>query len=238
MASINDTLIADVKKIITDEKWEVVDGQTVPTVDDIKLGNHGKRISATILYADLAESTSLVNNHTDTLAAEVYKSYLICAVKIIRNNGGIIISFDGDRVMGIFYGGYKNSSAAKAALQINYAVTKIINPRLKSEYPNKNVQIKAACGVDTSKVLVVRGGIRGTADRNNNDLIWIGRAANYAAKLCGLREDGYSSWITKDVYDKLSDEAKTSSDGRAMWEARTWTKYNLTVYRSNWTWPP
>jgi len=38
------------------------------------------------------------------VAAEIYKTYLHCAAKIIRSEGGSITSYDGDRIMGIFIG--------------------------------------------------------------------------------------------------------------------------------------
>jgi hypothetical protein len=68
--------------------------------------------------------------------------------------------------------------------------------------------------------------------------VWVGRAANYAAKLCELRDDAYPSWITADVYDHMRDEAKYGTDGKPMWEARKWTAKNMTVYRSSWIWEP
>jgi hypothetical protein len=65
--------------------------------------------------------------------------------------------------------------------------------------------------------------------------VWVGRAANYAAKLSAINEDGYSSFITGRVYDNMKDEAKySSSDRRSMWEQRKWN--GITIYRSNWTW--
>ena len=231
--SLTDSLTSEVKKIFADQ-WEITNGQKVPDTDDVKLGNHGVKISATVLYADLAESTTLVDSHSPEFAGEVYKSYLHCAVKIIRQNGGSVVSFDGDRVMGIFYGSSKNTSAAKTSLQINGAVLDIINPALTTQYPKKTYKVVAACGVDTGEILVARTGIR-----NNNDLVWIGKPANYAAKLCGLRHEGYSSWITSAVYEGMAESSKFSGDQKkAMWESRPWQKYGITVYRSSWKWKP
>lgn len=51
-------------------------------------------------------------HHKPHFAAEIYKSYLHCASKIIRCENGVITAFDGDRVMGIFIGDLKNTSAA------------------------------------------------------------------------------------------------------------------------------
>ena len=73
--------------------------------------------------------------------------------------------------------------------------------------------------------------------RNNNDLIWVGRAPNIAAKLSGIRELGFSSYITADVFTRLNDSAKFFN-GAAMWESRSWEKGTLygtnAIYRSSW----
>jgi hypothetical protein len=47
-----------------------------------------------------------------------------------------------------------------------------------------------------------------TGIRGSNDLVWVGRAANHAAKLSSLREDNFATWITADVYDKMNDSSK------------------------------
>lgn len=215
-------------------KWEKRDGQQVPEAEDIKLGNDAVILDGTVLYADLAESTSLVMKQSAELAAEAYKTYLVCASRLIRDNGGVITAFDGDRVMGVYIGSNKNTAAAKTALQINYAVLKIINPKLKEVYPQSDFVLRQAVGIDTSKLFVARTGIRGA-----NDLVWVGRAANLAAKLCSLREGDYTSFITKDVFDVLNESSKLGGNPkRSMWEERLWTAQNMTVYRSNWHWQP
>ena len=211
--------------------WQERDGQKVPEAEDVKLGNDAVKLQATVLYADLAESTNLVDGYKAWFAAEVYKSYLHCASKIIRDEGGVITAFDGDRVMAVFIGDLKNTSAARSALKINHAVENIINPAIKAKFSTPYVA-KHSVGVDTSTLFVARTGIRGS-----NDLVWVGRAANYAAKLCSLREANYASYITADVYNSLADVAKVSSN-RSMWEHRTWPEKKISVYRSSWTWKP
>jgi class 3 adenylate cyclase len=173
----------------------------------------------------------MVTGNSRQFAAEVYKAYLNCAARIIRAEGGVITAYDGDRIMAVFIGDTKNTPAARAALKINHAVRKIINPKLWEQYPGRkgSFEVSQVVGVDTGELLVARTGIRGS-----NDLVWVGRPANYAAKLCDIR-DGYSSWITGDVYNNMHDSMK-SYNGRDVWERRTWTTYNIPVYRSNWTW--
>ena len=112
--------------------------------------------------------------------------------RIIRSDGGEITAFDGDRVMAVYLGDSKNSNAAKSALKINWAVKNVINPAIKKQYPDTSFEVAQAIGIDTSELFVARTGIRGS-----NDLVWVGRAANYAAKLCSLRDEGYSTFITR-----------------------------------------
>ena len=162
-------LEAQVKKIFKD-KWTTRDGQKVPEAEDLKLANDAVRLDATVLYADLSGSTQLVDDFTDWFAAEVYKSYLHCSAKIIRSAGGSITSYDGDRIMGVFIGDAKNSSAARAGLKINYMVKHIINPTIKAKYPKTPYEARQTVGIDTSKVFVARTGIRGS-----NDLVWVGQ---------------------------------------------------------------
>ncbi len=228
---LKDDLLKEVKDIFAIQ-WQIRDGKKVPETEDLKLGNDAVKITAAVLYADLAESTFLVDNHKPHFAAEIYKAYLHCASKIIRSENGIITAFDGDRVMGVFIGDTKNTSAARCALKINHAVFKILNPAVKLQYPENPYEIKQSVGVDTCELWVSRTGVRGS-----NDLVWVGRAANYAAKLCSLRESNYTSYITANVYNSLHDSVKYT-DKKPMWENRTWKAKNLTVYRSNWIWTP
>lgn len=122
-------LESEISKIFS-KTWTFRDGQKVPEPSDIQLENHGVRIDATVLYADLADSTDLVDTYPDYFAAEVYKAYLTCALRVINKNGGEITAFDGDRVMAVFIGDRKNTRAATTALQINWAVQNILNPKL------------------------------------------------------------------------------------------------------------
>ncbi|GAA6163992.1 adenylate/guanylate cyclase domain-containing protein [Pelagimonas sp. KU-00592-HH] len=224
-------LEADVKKIYT-ELWARRDGRKVPEDVDLKSGNDAVDIEVTILYADLDESTKLVDNYKDWFAAENYKTFLQCATKIIRSEGGHIRSFDGDRVMGVFFGGTKNTDAVRCGLKINWAVKNIVQPQLKVQYPNTKYVMRHVVGIDTSKVMVAKAGIR-----NNNDLVWIGKSANHAAKLSALSSDT-PTWITNTVYDTMLDKAKFSNDGTNMWKEKTWTqRNNRRVYCSTYWWP-
>jgi len=214
--------------------WKRRKGQKVPEAEDVQLGNDAVEIEGTVLYADLKDSTGLVLGYKDWFAAEVYKCYLRVACEIIRNNGGTISAFDGDRVMAVFIGDSKNSNAAICALQINYIVRNIINKKVKEHYKDTSYELEQAVGIDTSSLFIARTGVRGA-----NDLVWVGRAANYAAKLCNLREGNYHTYITEEVFNRLDEKSKFGGDPkRLMWEKIMWNERGIVAYRSSWWWQP
>jgi len=213
------------------DQWARREGQKVPETDDLKLSNDAVEIDGTVLYADLAESTALVKGSKDWFAAEVYKNYLYCAARIIRLRGGTITAYDGDRVMGVFIGDSKNTNAAKCALNINWTVINILRPAMKKQYPNNAFQLKQRVGIDTSSLFVARTGIRGS-----NDLIWVGNAANNAAKMAAL-STGYPSYISATVYGMLNDSSKYGGDPkRDMWTDLGSNALGYKIYGSTFWW--
>lgn len=188
------------------------------------------KLEATVLYADLDGSTNLVDQYIPEFAAEIYKTYLHCTAKIIKSEGGVITAYDGDRIMAVFIGDAKNTNAARCGLKINYAVSYIINPLILECYPMISFVLKQVVGIDTSELMATRTGIRGA-----NDLVWVGRAANYAAKLCSLPSE-FSTRITKTVYDSLHNTLR-SHEGAQFWEPVTWTAMkDMDIYRSTGWW--
>lgn len=227
--SLHDDLTASVRKMFADQ-WTKRAGRVVPEPSDIALGNVGVTLQGTVLYADLSGSTALVDTKSPAFAAEIYKSYLHCAAKIINSEGGQITAYDGDRVMAVYIGDSKNTNAARTALKINWAVKNIINPLLAAQYPNANYALQQTVGIDTSELLVARTGVRGA-----NDLVWVGSAANHAAKLTSLSPD-FPTRITAAVYNQLHSSLKVTNS-QAMWTEATWTTMgNQSIYRSTWWW--
>jgi class 3 adenylate cyclase len=227
---LGDELRKEVKDIFK-SPWKTRDGDKIPETDDIALGNEAVKLDGTVLYADLADSTDMVNQYKAEFCAEVYKTYLISVCRIIRSNGGSITAFDGDRVMAVFMGDIKSTTAAKTALQINWAVNNIINDEIKKQYPTTTFKVKQSVGIDTSSLFIARTGIRGS-----NDLVWVGRSANYAAKLSAY-DNSYPSWITESVFNLLLDSSKYGGDPKKlMWEKVFWAERSIYIYRSSWSW--
>lgn len=235
MSSFSDEIETKTQQII-DASWSMRDGVVVPTTDTVALSNGAVRLEATYLFADLGDSSSAAQKLKKTVTAKIIRSYLDSASRIIRHFDGEIRSFDGDRVMGIFVGKSKNTSAVKAGLGINWAVKNVLRPRLNAKWERLPLfyKIHHGVGVATGKALIVRGGVR-----DNNDLVSIGETANVAARLSDLRgrPDVY---ITADVYNNMNDSVQ-STDGRSMWEAYPDQVIGGTTYKvkgSTWTWRP
>src|SRR5437879_12039181 len=94
-----ETLASDVDNILAQE-WSIRDGEVVPETEAVALAGGAVRLSATMLYADLADSTELAMNCDRRVAAKVFKSFLTCCSRVILERGGAIRSFDGDHVLG------------------------------------------------------------------------------------------------------------------------------------------
>lgn len=228
---IKDDLTSDIQTIFR-SPWETTEKTVIPAPADLGLGNHaGHFDEMTVLYADLNGSTLMVDSQDWRISAEVYKAYLHCAAKVIKAEGGSITAYDGDRIMAVFVGSSKNTSAVRCALMINTMVNDVINPALHAQYPNLALTVAHSIGIDTSEIHVARIGVK-----NDNDLVWVGRAANHAAKLTTLPE--YPIWISADVYTGMHDSVKVSaSSGADVWEGRSWTAMNdRLIYRSKAYW--
>lgn len=204
--------------------WTVDNATKVPAPEDLLLNqNHAKKLAdAVVLYADLDGSTNMVDTHGWQFSAEMYKAYLRAASQIINGKGGTITSYDGDRVMAVFFGGNRpNNDAVEAALHINYAVNEVIRPAYKAFYGSKSsFDLKHVVGVDSSDLHAVRIGVR-----TDNDITWVGSAANYAAKMTAKSEKPI--WISKAVYERLENTNKFPF-GYDVWTVEWWN--NRLIY--------
>jgi class 3 adenylate cyclase len=115
-------------------------------------------------------------------------------------------------------------------MRINWCRWHIIRPEIKVRYTDTPFLLNHVCGIDTSQLFVAK-----TGTRNANDLVWVGRAANYAAKLAAL-DHAKATWITDAVYKKLTDETKFSK-GVNMWVPHTWNTMNkIQIHASTYEW--
>lgn len=214
-------------------KFQSRDGQVVPSSTDVTIKDGAVKLDAAFLYSDLAGSALLSKACPWTTTAKIIRAFLDCSTRLILKNGGIVRSFDGDRVMGVFLGDRKNSNSTICGREIHWAVRKIIHPRAEKQFAsirNNGVEIRNCSGIDVGEVHAVRSGVRA-----NNDLIWIGQAASFSAKLSDVRDTGFHTYISSRVYSQLASDAKITSENNNMWTKSSleFAGKNETVYKSN-----
>lgn len=214
--SIATDLEAEVRNFAWSSWGNIPNARVLPTPEDLTYGNTAERLEVCVLYADIHGSTKMVDELSDTLAAEYYKAFLHCAGSLVRRNEGHIQAYDGDRVMAIYLGDGKCDQAVSTALELTYAVRSIINPAFYSVYNRFHRPLQHTVGTDVGTVLAAKTGVR-----NANDIVWVGGAANYAAKLnsfAGL-DITYPIRVTEAVFNCLS-ERQLYADGTMMWEGK------------------
>lgn len=117
--------------------------------------------------------------------------------------------------MGVFSGDYKCTNAIKSAMKIRWSINNILNPKLKSP-------IRIGIGADYGKTLITKVG-KGR-DQNNQDLIWVGQACNYASHYC--QEANQTIIISERTYNKMAKECKLDGKGNNMWKYKHLTLKN------------
>jgi class 3 adenylate cyclase len=224
LEELNGKIDAYVKQL-----YEIEETTIVPDTDTAKLtfGNKGLTCEYAFLFMDIRKSSQLHEQYGFTKAAKIYQSFHDINVRVIEENSGSVRAFDGDRVMGVFVGASKNSNAVKAAMQIQWAIRNILNPKLETK-------ITCGGGIDYGKILVTKIG-KGR-NKNNNDLVWIGKADNYASHLANEAKN--TIIISTNSYDVLVADRKVS-DGKNMWQSKVLTLKNGTnvkCYESSYGW--
>jgi adenylate cyclase len=208
---INEAFLKAQVDTLLGANFDTRDGRVVPESDTVALSNGAVKIDAAFLYADLAGSALLSKACPWATTATIIRAFLDCSTRLIIKHGGVVRSFDGDRVMGIFIGGNKNSNASICGREIHWMVRKILDPAAKKRFKSirdNGIEIRHGVGIDVGEVRAVRSGIR-----NSNDLIWIGKAASFSAKLSDIRANGYHTYISSRTFNSLSKEAKSDANG-------------------------
>lgn len=230
-------------KKIESESFVVEETSTVPTISNSKLtfGCKGSEFEATVLFIDMRGSTAILNTHQKRVVAKIHMLYYHAIVKIAKNNGGEIRSFNGDSLL-VFYQGTTTeslSNAVKSAMQMRYAITELLNDNLK-----RYSDIDFGIGIDHGKILATKVGIGSTDE--TKDLIWIGNAVNKAAKISDKCSSSYHIGISKFVYENLKDYVKYHEKDNGylgkqkvdMWNYNSFT-YNNSIeyfYKTSYYW--
>lgn len=222
--------------------YSITEWRTIPDIWDVAFWKYWREIDVCMLFIDIRESTKIIDNVRRTTAARMYKSFLWWVAKIAKENSGELRSFNGDWVLIVFMGESKRTNACKAALQMNWFWKNKLKPKLDAIFTKngwlveEGIEFDFWIWIDVGKVLVVRWGIRW---ENNNDLVWVGNATNYAVKLSHLWRNDKHIWISADVYKNMAESSKLwwSDPKKDMWEKHTWNAVDdISIYASDWIW--
>ncbi len=211
------------------EKFVIDATNIIPDISHQKLtfGNTGLSGEFTFMFVDIRSSSHLSEIYGHEKAAKIYQCFHEINVNIINDNDGEVRAFDGDRIMGIFGGNGKNNNSVKAAMQIQWAITNILNTNLF-------VKIECGVGIDYGDTLITKIG-KGR-NKNNNDLIWVGKPINYASRLVNEAEN--KILISEEVYNRLVD-SRLYSHGILIWKLKHISLKSgkkILCYESNYTW--
>lgn len=219
--------------------YETYEPTSVPEPGDIPLGKKAAKLSATALFIDIRQSSDITNSFRRQTAAKMLKAYFDGAVRIVRKNGGAVRSFNGDGMLALFTGDARSNNATKAAMQVDWFVSKVLRPKFNRLFEGnegargQRLSFSVGCGVDEGDIYAVRVGIRGT-----NDVAWVGRCTNTAAKLADILSGAGNIGVTRAVYNRLTGE-RVTTDGKNMWSGEAFREFggiSRTYRTTSWHW--
>lgn len=177
------SMIKDVK----DTTFEYSNTTAVPQVSDSGLTyesgdtKKGKVLESCVLFTDIRNSVELNKKHRTDTMGKIYTAFTKGVLNTAAYYGGMVRNIIGDRVMVVFPAEdcYKNAV---------YCATAIGNIAGIIDEVFKNVDFKCGIGVDYGEMHVIKVGVEkhsGEKEENRN-LIWIGKPANLASRLCDV----------------------------------------------------
>jgi adenylate cyclase len=195
--------------------------QNVPLPEEVPLGNEASVFEASTLFIDVRQSTDLTDAFRRQTAAKMMKAYFDGCVRIVNANDGAVRSFNGDGLLALFIGDSRSSNATKAAMQVDWFVTEVLGEKFEKYFANnmtalgKTLSFEIGCGLDDGWIYAVRVGIKGT-----NDVAWVGKPTNTAAKLSDVGSGAANIIVTRAVYNRLK-RTRKYSNGTHMWSDET-----------------
>lgn len=176
---------ADVDDILQKD-FTFVHVTDVPQVDDANLTYEsgkdklGEEINTCVLFVDIRNSVALNNESKTKTMGRIYTAFTKSVISAADKCGGQVRNIIGDRVMVVFPEADCYQNAVECAISINHIAQKIINQKLQGH------DFKCGIGIDYGKIRCIKVGKikKGAANQDYKNLVWIGRPANMASRLC------------------------------------------------------
>ena len=187
--------------------YEITPSDVIPSTNDLGFGRKGKAVNAAVLYADMRHSSAIVDRQSGQAAAKIYQSYQFAMADIARANGADIRSYDGDRIMALFprVDGSDNKgcmNAVKAGKEMAWFFHNILKRRLRGFA----IPLDCGIGIAFGPILAVRIGLGSSSD--NSDVVWVGRAANIAAKLSDRGRHPNYVYVDHEIRNRVASGVK------------------------------
>jgi len=176
---------ADVDDILQKD-FTFVHVTDVPQVDDANLTYEsgkdklGEEINTCVLFVDIRNSVALNNESKTKTMGRIYTAFTKSVISAADKCGGQVRNIIGDRVMVVFPEADCYQNAVECAITINHIAQKIINQKLQGH------DFKCGIVIDYGQMRCIKVGKikRGAANQDYKNLVWIGRPANMASRLC------------------------------------------------------
>lgn len=176
---------ADVDDIIQ-KNFTFIHVTEVPQVDDANLtyesgkDKRGEEIDTCVLFVDIRNSVALNSESKTKTMGRIYTAFTKSVISAADKCGGLVRNIIGDRVMVVFPEVDCYQNAVECAISINHIAQKIINQKLQGH------DFKCGIGIDYGKIRCIKVGRikKGAANQDYKNLVWIGRPANMASRLC------------------------------------------------------
>lgn len=178
--------VSDEVKDIFDTEFEFPHTETVPNVDDTDLTyangetKKGKEITTCVLFVDIRNSVALNNEAYTKTMGRIYTAFTKSVLRAAAHCGGYVRNIIGDRVMVVFPEDNCFQNAVDCAITINHIAQYVIKPKVKDH------DFSCGIGIDYGTMRCIKVGVEkhGTENSDNKNLVWIGRPANMASRLC------------------------------------------------------
>ena len=180
-----DRVAADVDDILAKD-FSFTHVSDVPQVEDTNLtyesgqNKRGEEINTCVLFVDIRNSVALNSESKTQTMGRIYTAFTKSVISAADKCCGQVRNIIGDRVMVVFpeVDCYKN--AVECAITINHIAQKIINEKLSGH------DFSCGIGIDYGQMRCIKVGKikQGAANQDYKNLVWIGRPANMASRLC------------------------------------------------------
>ena len=171
---------------ILQKDFSFVHTASVPQVDDSNLtyesgmDKKGEEINTCVLFVDIRNSVALNKESKTKTMGRIYTAFTKSVISAADKCGGQVRNIIGDRVMIVFPESNCYQNAVECAITINHIAKKIINEKLEGH------DFSCGIGIDYGLMRCIKVGKikRGAPCQDYKNLVWIGRPANMASRLC------------------------------------------------------